>query len=56
VRNVSDKGSRENKSHILSSITFFSFENIAAFVVMWKSTVEPDRKNTLEPYRPQMTI
>jgi hypothetical protein len=47
MRNASDKRSRENETHILSSITFF-LENRAVYEIMWKRTVEPDR--------PQMTI
>jgi hypothetical protein len=35
------------KTHILCSVTFFSFENRAVYEIMWKNAVEPDR--------PQMT-
>jgi len=36
------------KTHVLCSITFFFFENLAVCVIMWTNIVEPDR--------PQMTI
>jgi len=46
VRNVSDKGRKENKTHILCRITFFS-ENRAVYGIKSKNVVEPDM--------PQMT-
>jgi hypothetical protein len=46
MRNVSDKTSRENQQHILGYITFF--KNNAAYEIMWKNIVQPDR--------PQMTV
>jgi hypothetical protein len=48
MRNVSDKSSRENKTRILFSISFFP-ENRGVYEIMWK-------KNMAEPERPQMTI
>jgi hypothetical protein len=35
------------RTHILRSITFFPFENHAAYEIVWKNIVEPDR-----PQRP----
>jgi hypothetical protein len=45
-RNVSDKSCRENKKHMMGSITFF--ENRAVCGIMWKNIVQPGR--------PQSTI
>jgi len=31
------------KTHILCSVTFYFFENRAAYEIMWKTILEPDR-------------
>jgi hypothetical protein len=46
MRNVSDKGCRENQNTHFLSITFS--ENRAGYEIMWKNMVQPDR--------PQMTV
>jgi len=33
----------KTKTHILCSITFFSFQNRAFYEIMWKNTVQTDR-------------
>ena len=47
MRNVSDKMLGGPTTHF-SSITFFVFENLAVYEIMWKNIVEPER--------PQVTI
>jgi hypothetical protein len=47
MRNVSDKGCRENQNTHLMFKNFFS-ENHAIYEIMWK--------NIVEPIRPQVTI
>jgi hypothetical protein len=47
MKNVSDKGEENIKTHILCSITFFS-ENRAVYEIMWKNIVQQGM--------PQMTI
>ena len=47
MRNVSHKIVEKIKTHILSSMSFF-FENCAFYEIKWK--------NTVEPYRPQITM
>jgi hypothetical protein len=42
MRNFSEKVVEKMKTQILGSITFF-FANLALFMVMEKSTVQPDR-------------
>jgi len=33
----------KNKTHILCSVTFFSFRKLCRFEITWRNTVEPDR-------------
>ena len=48
MRNVSEKGCRENQKKCFKFSNFFFSENRVVYEIMWKSTVQPDR--------PQMTI
>jgi hypothetical protein len=42
MRNVSDKNTREIKTHILCSVNFSS-KNRAVYEIMWENIVQPDR-------------
>jgi hypothetical protein len=48
MRNVSDKFVEKIQTHMLSLITFFFSQDRAAYVIMWKNIVEPDK--------PRMTV
>ena len=48
MRNVSEKGCRENQKKCFKFSNYFFFENRVFYEIMWKSTVQPDR--------PQMAI
>ena len=41
ITNVADKNYRENKHHILCSMTFF-FENLAVCKIIWKNMLPSD--------------
>ena len=43
MRNVLGKIHRENQNRYFMLIMFFSPENRAVYVIMWKNVVEPDR-------------
>jgi hypothetical protein len=45
LRNVLDKGSRENKTHISCSLPFISPKIVQLIQIMWKKMVEPDRSH-----------
>jgi 4-hydroxyphenylpyruvate dioxygenase-like putative hemolysin len=49
MRNISDKGCRENKTHILRSITFFS-QNRVFYEIMSKNMVERERSHMTTQY------
>ena len=46
MRNFSDKSCRENQNTHFVFIFFFSPENRAFYVIMWKNTVERGRPQT----------
>jgi len=43
MRNVSEKGCRENQKTHFTFSNIFSFENRVVHEIMWKSSAEPDR-------------